>query len=126
MHQAIPDILKAFAPFTDYEIEIATPFLKQVSIKKGGFFSKAGMITDRIGFVSQGLLRSFYTIKGNHNLFLTKGIFCSCFIKLSTDDFDICQEIRSGQLANQSLHRSERRSSCWSWPQACFQSILFS
>ncbi|MDX2432120.1 MAG: Crp/Fnr family transcriptional regulator [Bacteroides sp.] len=82
MNQLIPDILKAFAPFTDYEIETAEPFLRTVSIKKGSFFSKAGMITDRVGFVSQGLLRSFYTIKDKETTtyFLQVGSFAAALL----------------------------------------------
>lgn len=84
MNQIIPDILRSFAPFTDDEIEIAEPFLKSVSIKKGGFFSKAGMITDRVGFVSEGLLRSFYTIKGKETTtyFLQAGSFAAALLSL--------------------------------------------
>lgn len=79
MNPIIPEILKSFAPFTNHEIELAEPKLKQVSIKKGAYFSKAGMITDRIGFVSQGLLRSFYTIKGKETTtyFLQTGSFAA-------------------------------------------------
>lgn len=82
MNPLIPEILKTFAPFTDHEIEIAEPFLKPVSIKKGCFFSKAGMITDRVGFVSRGLLRSFYTIKGKETTtyFLQAGSFAAALL----------------------------------------------
>lgn len=51
------------APFTEEELDDALLSFKTETIQKGDFFSKAGRISDRIGFVNSGLLRSFYTIK---------------------------------------------------------------
>ncbi len=52
------------APFTEKELNEAGTCFKTETLKKGDFFSKAGRISDRMGFVKSGLLRSFYTIKG--------------------------------------------------------------
>ncbi len=64
MNEYLKQLFKLLAPFTEEELEIAQPFFRYEIIRKNEFFSKAGRISDRIGFVNSGLLRSFYTIKG--------------------------------------------------------------
>lgn len=64
MNEALKSIFRNLAPFTEDELETASPYFKMIPIKKGEYFSKAGRISNRIGFVSKGLLRSYYTIKG--------------------------------------------------------------
>ena len=64
MDEALKSIFRNLAPFTEDELETASSYFKMVPIAKGEYFSKAGRISDRLGFVSKGLLRSFYTIKG--------------------------------------------------------------
>lgn len=63
MTDALRDLFKSLAPFTDEEFEEALPFFKVETFQKNEYFSKAGRISDRIGFVNNGLLRSFHTIK---------------------------------------------------------------
>ena len=56
-------LFKSLAPFTDEELLHAGQYFNVLKLKKNDFFTKAGKYTDLIGFVDQGLLRSFYTIK---------------------------------------------------------------
>jgi len=64
MNDALKNLFKSLAPFTDEDFAEADRYFKTETLKKGDFFSKAGRISDRLGFVNSGLLRSFYTIKG--------------------------------------------------------------
>jgi CRP-like cAMP-binding protein len=64
MYDALKNLFKSLAPFNEDDLEIALPFFKLDTFQKNEYFSKAGRISDRIGFVNSGLLRSFYTIKG--------------------------------------------------------------
>ena len=64
MNEALKNLFKSLAPFTEEDLEIARPYFTTETFQKNDFFSKAGRISDRIGFVNSGLLRSFYTIKG--------------------------------------------------------------
>ena len=63
MNEALKNMFRSLAPFTDEDFKEADYYFKTVSLKKGDFFSKVGRISDRLGFVNSGLLRSFYTIK---------------------------------------------------------------
>jgi len=63
MNEALKQLFKLLAPFTDEDFEEAQPFFKTETFRKHEYFSKAGRISDRMGFVNSGLLRSFYTIK---------------------------------------------------------------
>lgn len=73
------DILKPFmlslAPFDQSDFENALPYFKLEQMQKDDYFSKAGRISDRLAFVVDGLLRSFYTIKDKDatTFFLTQG-----------------------------------------------------
>ncbi len=64
MNDALKNLFKSLAPFTNEDFTEADRYFKTETLKKGDFFSKAGRISDRLGFVNSGLLRSFYTIKG--------------------------------------------------------------
>lgn len=64
MNKAVQNLFTSLAPFTEEELNSASPLFYAESIKKNGYFSKEGMISDRIGFVSKGLFRSFYHVKG--------------------------------------------------------------
>ena len=64
MDEALKSIFRNLAPLTEDELETASSYFKMIPIAKGEYFSQAGRISDRLGFVSKGLLRSFYTIKG--------------------------------------------------------------
>lgn len=64
MNVALKDLFKSLAPFTDEELFEAQHLFTTILLKKEEFFSKAGRISDRIGFVQSGLLRSFFTING--------------------------------------------------------------
>ncbi len=64
MSDELIGMFKSLAPFDDDELEKALPLFKSESFRKGDFFSKAGRISDRVGFVESGLLRSYFDIKG--------------------------------------------------------------
>lgn len=53
----------SLAPLTRTELEEAADFFKSESINRNDFFNKAGRVSDKIGFVNSGLLRSYYTLK---------------------------------------------------------------
>lgn len=85
------DTLKSFiltlAPFSDDDFNEALPFFKTEVIKKNAYFSKAGRVSDKLGFVVDGLLRSFYTIKNKDatTFFLTPGsVACALLSFLQT------------------------------------------
>jgi CRP-like cAMP-binding protein len=63
MNDIFIEFLKNLAPFSEVELKQALPFFKTVTIKKNDFFLKAGHLSDRIGFVKSGFLRSFIDMK---------------------------------------------------------------
>lgn len=75
MNEALKNIIKTLAPFEEDELACVDGLFKHESLAKGEFFSKAGLISDRIAFVSDGLLRSFYDVKGKETttFFMTPG-----------------------------------------------------
>lgn len=75
MNEAIKSILKNLAPFTDHELDSVSTCFKTKILEKGDYFSKCGRISDLIGFVTSGLLHSYYTIKGRETttFFLVPG-----------------------------------------------------
>ncbi len=62
MNTNIRDFFKSLAPFNDTELDNALELFEQISIKKNNYFNKAGLISEKIGFVNEGLLRSFFII----------------------------------------------------------------
>jgi CRP-like cAMP-binding protein len=64
MYDSLQRMLVSLVPFTTKELDDASPFFDHRSLEKNEFFNKAGRISDTLGFVSRGLLRSFYTLKG--------------------------------------------------------------
>ena len=64
MDKALKNLFKSLAPFTEEELDSASPLFYSKTYCKNEFFSKAGIISDKIGFVRIGLFRSFYHIKG--------------------------------------------------------------
>lgn len=64
MYDSLQCLLASLAPFSTQELNHAMPFFEQLSLEKNEFFNKAGHISGKLGFVSQGLLRSFYILKG--------------------------------------------------------------
>jgi CRP-like cAMP-binding protein len=64
MSDELIGMFKSLAPFDDDELQKALPLFKSDFFRKGDFFSKAGRISDRVGFVESGLLRSYFDIKG--------------------------------------------------------------
>lgn len=70
------------APFSDEELEEALELFDIVHLAKNDFFNKAGIISDRIGFVNSGLLRSFYNLKGKEatTFFLPSGTVAASLV----------------------------------------------
>ena len=62
MNNNIRDFFKTLAPFNDGELNDALELFEHIRIEKNKYFNKAGLISDRIGFVNEGLLRSFFVI----------------------------------------------------------------
>lgn len=75
MIEELKKLFLSLAPFEKEELDDLEHFYDYKTIEKNGYFSKAGCISEHIGFVSKGLLRSFYTIKGKETttFFLTPG-----------------------------------------------------
>lgn len=63
MNESLFRLFKSLAPFSQEELEKAMPFFQPKLFAKNEFFCKAGRVSDRIAFVNEGLLRSFYTLK---------------------------------------------------------------
>ncbi len=63
MNEDLKNLFKSLAPFTEEDFNEAKHFFKTETFRKNAYFSKAGRISDRMGFVNSGLLRSFYSIK---------------------------------------------------------------
>lgn len=64
MNEGIRNLFKSLAPLSDAELDEALQMFHIVSVGKNEFFNRAGLISERIGFVNSGLLRSFYEIGG--------------------------------------------------------------
>ncbi len=65
--------IRTITDFSEEECSLFIPFLKHVSLRKGGFWLKEGQRIDRIAFVQKGALRLFYTQDGkeiNNHFFL--------------------------------------------------------
>lgn len=82
MIDQILEFFKSMAPFKDEEILAEVELFELVSIQKHQYFNKAGLISDRVGFVNKGLLRSFYTIKNRETttFFLLPGAVAASMI----------------------------------------------
>jgi len=63
MNEALKRLLKSIAPFSNQELDDVQHLFTFETLKKDEYFCKAGRISDRIGFVKSGLLRSYFTIK---------------------------------------------------------------
>ncbi len=74
MLDALKPFMLSLAPFDQSDFERALPYFKTEELRKGDYFSKAGRVSDRLGFVVDGLLRSFYSIKDKETttFFLTE------------------------------------------------------
>lgn len=64
MQNSLHEMLKSIAPFSEVELEKALQFFYPVSLSKSEYFNKAGRISEKIGFVKSGLLRSFHILNG--------------------------------------------------------------
>jgi len=63
MNEALKNLLQSLAPFSKKELDVVQHLFTTVILQKDEYFCKAGRISDRIGFVQGGLLRSYFTIK---------------------------------------------------------------
>ncbi len=59
MHDLLLQILKQIAPLEIDEEQFFKSIFKEIHIKKGDFFLKAGEINNKLGFVNKGLIRYF-------------------------------------------------------------------
>jgi len=75
MGEAVKQFIFSLAPFSEDDFVNALPYFKTEVIQKDDYFSKAGRYCDRLGFVVDGLLRSFYIIKDKEatTFFLSPG-----------------------------------------------------
>lgn len=64
MDSILVQFFRSLAPFSEKELNEIALVSRQVSLQKNEFFSKAGRISDSIAFVKEGVLRSFYQVKG--------------------------------------------------------------
>jgi len=122
MNEALKDLFTSLAPFEEEELHAASSFFYTESIPKNAYFSKAGIISDKIGFVTQGLLRSFYNIKDKENtsFFLTPGSVAAAllsFVKLKPAIENI-QTLENSELliiSRKNLHKLYENN--WKWQQ---------
>lgn len=82
MNEGLKTLFKSLAPFDDKELSEASQYLEYQTIPRNGYFSKAGITSNYIGFVSSGLLRSFYTVKDKETttFFLNSGTVAAALL----------------------------------------------
>jgi len=63
MYDSLRQLLNTLAPFSQEELEKSLPLFRPVRLAKNEFFNSAGRISLRLGFLVNGLLRSFYNLQ---------------------------------------------------------------
>jgi CRP-like cAMP-binding protein len=60
MWNSFRQLIEQFAPIQEDDFEKARPFFKELRLAKGDFFIKEGEVSHRLGYLQQGILRSYY------------------------------------------------------------------
>ncbi len=122
MNEALRSLFTSLAPFDEEELQQAASRFYVDTIPKNKFFCKAGIISDRIGFVSSGLLRSFYNIKEKENtsFFHTPGsvaVALLSFVKLqpAIENIQAIEDSEMTIINRKSLHQLYQNN--WKWQQ---------
>lgn len=122
MNEALKNLFQSLAPFDDKELIAVTDYFEQRHIAKNAYFSKAGLISDQIGFVTKGLMRSFYTIKSKETttFFLTPGevaVALLSFIKMqpAIENIQALEDSELLVINRKNLHTLY--SNNWKWQQ---------
>jgi CRP-like cAMP-binding protein len=116
-HNEFRKIIQSISPFTEDELDEALVHFSPLSLEKGTHFCKSGLISDRVAFVSEGLLRSYFLVDGRETttFFLLPGsiaVALYSFVKMkpsieSIQAIEDCELlVRPLQLCeNEALHR---------------------
>lgn len=122
MNESLRQLVQSLAPFDEKELGVAAEYFKRRTIQKNNFFSKAGIVSEYLGFVSKGLLRSFYAVndKETTTFFLTPGtvaVALQSFVKLKPAIENI-QALETSELitiSRKDLHTLYHEN--WKWQQ---------
>jgi CRP-like cAMP-binding protein len=122
MTKALREMFRSLAPFSDEELEEAKPLFHLVCIPRQGFFSKAGRIADRIAFVNQGILRSFFTVgdRETTTFFLFPGSIATAlqsFVHMNParENIQAIEETELTVIRREDLYKLYENS--WKWQQ---------
>jgi CRP-like cAMP-binding protein len=123
MLEIVKPFMLSLAPFDEHDFENALPYFETEVIKKDDYFIKAGRISDRLGFVVDGLLRSFYTIKDKEatTFFLTPGsvaVALLSFLQLKPAIENIQALQASTLITIKKKHLEVLYHENWRWQQA--------
>lgn len=113
--------MTAVAPVPDHELEFIGRAVRSMTVRKGGYFIRAGEVPRHIGFVARGLLRIYYI--GENAAEFTTRFFVEGTFAASYADF---MEQRPTRFFVQALEESVllgleyrtymemlRRDTCW-------------
>lgn len=122
MNEALKNLFLSLAPFEDGEMDDIANCFEHRIIEKNAYFSKAGLISDHIGFVTKGLLRSFYTVKAKEttSFFLTPGDVAAAllsFIKVqpAIENIQALEDSEMLIISRKKLHKLYENN--WKWQQ---------
>ncbi len=123
MFESLKSVLCSLAPFSDEELDVALERFYSESLNRNDFFCKAGRIADRLAFVEQGVLRSFYLINGKETttFFQLPGsiaVSLPSFLKMAPSIENI-QALENTEL--RVIHRNDLYylyENNWKWQQA--------
>jgi len=122
MSEALKSLLQSLAPFSLDELNDALHLFTFECLKKDEYFSKAGRISDRIGFVQSGLLRSYFTIKGKETttFFQTKGYLATALLsflqmKPALENIQALEDSELIVITRKNLHKLYNEN--WKWQQ---------
>lgn len=122
MNEALKILFLSLAPFENNELNEVTNCFESRVIEKNAYFSKAGIISDYIGFVTKGLLRSFYTIKDKEttSFFLTSGAVAAALLSFIKQQpaIENIQALETSEMLvinRKDLHKLYENN--WKWQQ---------
>jgi CRP-like cAMP-binding protein len=122
MIEELKKLFKTLAPFEEEELDEVEHLYEIRTFEKNAYFSRAGLISDHIGFVSKGLLRAFYTIKDKEttSFFLTPGAVAAALLSFIKQQpaIENIQALETSEMlviSRKDLHKLYENN--WKWQQ---------
>lgn len=119
---SLKSLFKTLAPFTGDELDGAMALFHHEHLERNAYFCRAGRIADRIAYVAQGALRSYYLInqKETTTFFQLPGsiaVALPSFIQLthSTENIQALDDAELLVIHRNDLYRLYEES--WKWQQ---------